>query len=259
MCLIAFRFKDHPDYNLILAANRDEFYERDTRRAQFWPSNPKLLAGKDLKAGGTWMGITKGGRFSALTNYRDPEFYKADAETRGKLTLNYLVADKIHPKTYIEGVRLNASRYNGFNLLAGTPRSMYYISNKTLNIERVPSGVHGLSNHLLDTPWPKVERAKSRLQRITNKAAFDTEEIFKMMQNDDIAPKALLPDTGIGIEKEKKLSPMFIKTEGYGTRSTTVLLIGKNGRVDFTERSYQPQTKQVEVENNYHFSIEVTE
>jgi len=256
MCLITFSFKDHPEYDLILAANRDEFYNRSTRGAQFWPSKPNLLAGKDLEAGGTWMGITRSGRFSALTNYRDPEYYQTDAETRGNLTLNYLVSNKVHPKKYIERVRLHASKYNGFNLIVGTPRTLYYISNKTLNIERVPSGVHGLSNHLLDTPWPKVERAKSRLQRITKNSAFDKQEIFEMMQNDDEAPEALLPDTGIGTEKEKKLSSMFIKTEDYGTRSTTVLLIRRDGYVDFTERAYQSHTKQIAEENHYEFSIE---
>jgi len=256
MCLITFAYNSHPKYKFILAANRDEFYNRKTSVADWWQDHPNILGGRDLESMGTWMGITKSGRFSALTNYRDPEFYKADAETRGKLTLNYLLADKVHPKKYIEEVRLKASQYNGFNLLAGNPRSMYYISNKTLNIERVPSGVHGLSNHLLDTPWPKVERAKSRLQRITNSMNFTKEEIFEMMQNSDEAPKALLPDTGIGTEKEKKLSSMFIKTEDYGTRSTTVLLIDKNGRVDFTERSYQPQTTQIDEEKHFEFSIE---
>ena len=256
MCLIAFSFKDHPVYDLILAANRGEFHDRPTRRAQFWPSNADLLAGKDLKAGGTWMGITRKGRFSALTNFRDPDTYRPDAQSRGQLPLQYLIDESIHPKTYIEKVRLKASDYNGFNLLAGTARSLYYISNKTLNVERVQAGVHGLSNHLLDTPWPKVERAKSRLQRITNSQTFNKEEIFEMMLNDEEAPDALLPDTGIGSEKEKKLSSMFIHMDTYGTRSTTVLLIGRDGIVDFTERSYKAQTKEVEEEQHFEFYIE---
>jgi len=253
MCLIAFSYKHHPDYDLILAANRDEFYQRRTRKARFWESHPQLLAGKDLEAGGTWLGITKSGRLSALTNYRDSETRKPDAPSRGQLPLNYLT-DEIHPKQYLQEVRLKASQYNGFNLLVGKPRSLYYISNKTLNIEKLQPGVHGISNHLLDTPWPKVEKARSRLDRITLEPDFTTDDIFEMLHDQTKAPTPLLPDTGVGMEKEKELSSIFIDMEEYGTRSSTVLLISREGKVTFEERYYNNRVDEIG-ECSYTFTI----
>ena len=236
MCLIAFSYKHHPDYDLILAANRDE-----------------LLAGKDMEAGGTWLGITKTGQFSALTNYRDPESHKQDAPSRGHLPLEYLT-DDIHPKEYLQKVRIKASQYNGFNLLAGKPRSLYYISNKTLNIEKIQPGMHGISNHLLDTPWPKVEKARSRLERITIEPDFSTDAIFEMLRDQTKAPSPLLPDTGVGMEKEKELSSIFIDMEQYGTRSSTVLLIDRDEHVTFEERYYNSGDNEIG-ERTFSFTI----
>jgi len=255
MCLIAFSYKHHPEYDLILVANRDEYYERPTRPAQFWNNHPDLLAGKDLQAGGTWLGITRTGRIAALTNYRAAGNYNPDAPTRGTLPLSFLTGD-MHPKTYMEQLQIKAFQFNGFNLLAGKPRSLYYLSNKTLNVERVQPGVHGLSNHLLDTPWPKVEKARSRLERITNKPDFSTGEIFEMLLDQNRAPEPLLPDTGVGPEKEKELSPIFIETGDYGTRSSALLLVNRNGIVQFTERYYRSHTRDIKQEKSYTFELE---
>ena len=257
MCLIAFAYKCHPDYDLILAANRDEFFERPTRKAQFWDEegHPEILAGKDKKGGGTWMGVTTSGRISALTNYRSPEDMTSDGPTRGELVLNFLKRDE-HPQHYLDQLRHTAGEYSGFNLLVGRPRSLYYMSNKTLNIERIKPGIHGLSNHLLDTPWPKVDKAKSRLERITNQPKFTVDELFDMLTDGDAAPEPLLPDTGVGVEMEKKLSSMFITMEQYGTRCSTVLMVDREGGVTFAERYYKPGTTDPKEKQEFTFEIE---
>lgn len=254
MCLIVFSYKDHPRYDLVFAANRDEHYERPTRPAQFWDDYPKVLAGKDLKAGGTWMGITKEGAFSALTNYRDPSIQKSDPPSRGHLVLDYL-KNSDSPKSYLQSVDKKAERYMGFNLLAGTLNQLYYYSNQQNTIHRLASGLYGLSNHLLDTPWPKLTRAKSRLAELTNSETISEKALFDLLADDQEAPDAELPNTGIPHEIEKKVSPIFIKSDGYGTRCSTVLLVDKSGNVNFTERRFKPGSLDVEDENRYEFSI----
>lgn len=255
MCLIVFSYKEHARYNLILVANRDEAFGRPTRAAQFWDDQPNLLAGKDLSAGGTWLGINKEGRVAALTNYRDPLISKENPPSRGHIITNYLAQQK-EPEEFLLTLHKNSDRYMGFNLLAGTYKDLFHYSNQEGKINRIKPGIHGLSNHLLDTPWPKVERAKSGLASIAKQDSLTTDRLFNLMQDAQPASEENLPDTGIAPELEKSLSPIFIKTDEYGTRSTAVLLVDKKGKVTFEERRYKPRTMIAEETSRFEFEID---
>jgi len=256
MCLIAFSYKQHPKYDLIFAANRDEFYERPTRPAHFWDEHPELLAGKDLKAGGTWLGINRRGEFAALTNYRDPQMRKEGSPSRGHLVLEFLVNTDT-AEEYLEKVDRKAERYDGFNILTGSSERLLYYSNKPNRIIPVEPGLYGLSNHLLDTPWPKVQRAKEEMKELlNNRERISEDQLFELLKIDIPAEDDQLPDTGIPKELERAVSPIFIKTNRYGTRSSTVLMIGKDGRVTFEERRYKTGTTEVDNTSRYEFSIE---
>lgn len=255
MCLIVFSYKQHPQYPLIFAANRDEHYERPSQAAQFWENNPNILAGKDLKAGGTWMGINKQGEFSAITNYRDPNIKKENPPSRGKLVLDFLQTD-MNAQNYLSELQSHAEQYMGFNLLAGSLDQLGYYSNQQEDILFLGSGLFGLSNHLLETPWPKVRRAKNKLHRIIQDQAIAPEPLFELLADNREASDEELPDTGIPKDIEKKVSPIFIKSEGYGTRCSTVLLIDHNGKTTFAERRFKPGTMEIENENLYDFSIQ---
>ncbi len=254
MCLIVFSYKQHPDYEFIFAANRDEFYGRPTRKAKFWDEHPSVLAGKDLEAGGTWMGITKEGYFSAVTNYRDPDMVKDNPPSRGHLVLDYLKKEK-DPKEYLEQVHQKADAYSGFNLLTGTIDKLMYYSNRQKDIARLEPGLYGLSNHLLDTPWPKVRQAKSDLDRLINEGEVEPSKLYSILTNDRVADDSELPDTGIPKEMERAISPAFIRTEKYGTRSSTVLLVDKNGQVTYEEQRYKDGTTETEEVNRYTFEL----
>jgi uncharacterized protein with NRDE domain len=249
MCLLAFSYKQHPNYEFIFATNRDEFYDRPTRPAQFWDDDPSVLAGKDLKAGGTWLGITKDGKFSALTNYRDPSIQKEDPPSRGHLVLDYLRGGKAIDQ-YLQDVDKKANLYNGFNLLGGelfgTDSKLMYYSNQQQEIRALEAGLYGLSNKLLDTPWPKVKRAKRELASMIRSESVTEEKLFELLQDDRKAPDEELPDTGIPHELEKAVSPIFIKTDKYGTRNSTVILVDKYGKVTFEERRYKKGSQVLE-------------
>ncbi|MCD6306962.1 MAG: NRDE family protein [Deltaproteobacteria bacterium] len=238
MCLFLAAIDAHPVYKLVIAANRDEFYERPTARAAFWNEAPHILAGKDLRAGGTWFGITQNGRIGAITNYRDPASLKSDAPSRGKLITDFLMCED-DPETYLSNVALRAKDYSGFNLVVGIKERLYWYSNRGSGIRRLTPGVHGLSNHLLDTPWPKVIRSKALLNNIlVHHPVLSPEPLLAMLHNRTPAPDHALPDTGVGIERERILSPIFIVSPDYGTRSSTIVLLNREDRVLFLERIY---------------------
>lgn len=237
MCLVLFAFKMHPRYPLVLAANRDEFYDRPTAAADFWPEAQDVLAGRDLKDGGTWLGITKRGRLAALTNYRDPSSVKDNAPSRGWLVRNYLIGRE-EPEEYLRN-RAEASReYNGFSLIVGDCSRMCYFSNRG-DLQTLPPGLYGASNRLLDTPWPKVDRGKKILGKIvTGTDVLDVEDLFDLLTDRMKPDDDLLPDTGVGIEWERILSSIFISSPEYGTRSSTVILIDAKGHCTFVERVF---------------------
>jgi len=257
MCLITFAYQFHPKYTLILAGNRDEFYARPTREAQFWGTEgePDILAGKDLEAGGTWLGVHQDGRWGALTNYRDFNIQKQDPPSRGELVLDYLKS-KDGGEEYLKKLLPTADSYNGFNLLLGDENGLYHLLNQEKEIHSIEPGVHGLSNASLNTPWTKVVRAKEGLSKIIDQPDFEKEALFKLLLDEDKAPEEALPATGLSNEMEKAVSSIFIKTENYGSRCSTLLLIDKDGNIDFTERRYTPETTNVKGEK--HFSFEKT-
>ena len=238
MCLILLAADVHPDYRLILAANRDEFLARPTAPAGYWSDAPHVLAGRDLKSGGTWLGITKTGRIAALTNYRDPRSYRHGAPSRGQLASGFLCGSQ-SAAGYLAFLGREGERYNGFNLIFGAPEHLCYFSNcGDLTSSLVP-GIHGSSNHHLDTPWPKVTRGTEALEHLVAAGKpVQPEELFTILADRTIAPDHLLPVTGVGIERERLLSPLFIATPDYGTRSSTIILVDRENRVTFSERTF---------------------
>lgn len=254
MCLINFQLNHHHKYKLILAANRDEEYHRPTKPADFWDEDENILAGRDLRGMGTWLGITKEGRIAALTNIRNHnELLKTTQKTRGLLVSEFL-RKEIDPAVYLKEISKDADEYSGFNLIAGTSDELYYLNNYDKEIVKIEEGVHGLSNHHLNTPWPKVIKGKEALTRITSQNDFNVEDLFKLLKNNDTAPLENLPDTGLSKDLEEQLSPLFIDTENYGTRCSTVVLIDKYNNVDFIERSYVHG--RMTNEERYSFTIE---
>ncbi len=237
MCLILFSLDHHSKYKLVVAANRDEFYQRPTQQADYWAEHPEILAGKDKEAGGTWMGITQTGRISMLTNYRDLSNIKQNAPSRGHLVSEFLIKST-SPTDYLAHLESNGTQYNGYNILCGSVDSLYYYGSYQQGVHKVSEGVHGLSNALLDTQWPKVEKGKEELEEILKAKTIDPESLFELLYDDQIAPENQLPDTDVGLEKEKMLSPVFIKSPEYGSRCSTVVLVDKKGEVLFSERTY---------------------
>ncbi len=253
MCLIFLSFNQHPVYKLIVAANRDEFYDRETAPASYWPDSPQILGGRDLKAQGTWLGMTTAGKISLLTNYRDPANIDPNAPSRGQLVSDFLGND-IHAAHYLAGVAQGGKAYNGFNLMAGTVDELFYYSNYTEGLKGLAAGTYGLSNHLLDTPWPKVVRGKLKFQSVIEQSSLEPEPLFEFLYDGQKAPDDQLPDTGIGLERERALSSMFIKTPNYGSRCSTVVLVDRANRVLFAERVYDLKSFEYSL-RTFEFSI----
>jgi uncharacterized protein with NRDE domain len=238
MCLLLMALNRHSTYPLIFLANRDEYYERPSAPARFWEEAPSVLAGKDLRAGGTWLGISKDGRIAAVTNYRDPSSIKENAPSRGRLVSGFLLGHR-EPLEYLDILKKDAGRYNGFNLIMGEKDRLYWYSNRGRRVQSLRPGIYGLSNHLLDTQWPKVARGKEALTRLLSMQADPSdEELFRILADRTPADDASLPHTGVDLEWERILAPIFIKSPLYGTRSSTVLLIDAGNRVTFIEKTF---------------------
>lgn len=255
MCLILFAYKSHPDYILILAGNRDEFYDRPSEPAAFWDEYPGMLAGKDLKGGGTWFGVTRTGKFAGITNYRDPKSHKKNAPSRGLLVTRFLTG-KAGPRKYLEDLKKEADRYNGFNLILGWKDELFWYSNRGKGIKKLSPGIYGLSNHLLDTPWPKLVKGKSAFEGLVAGAVIPgPDEFFRLLEDRIQADDSELPETGVGLERERMLSPVFISSSNYGTCSSTLLFIDRDERVTFIERTFKryPNTA---FSSTYDFRIE---
>jgi uncharacterized protein with NRDE domain len=236
MCLILIAWQGHAKHRCVIAANRDELHSRPTAAAQWWPSQPPILAGRDLSAGGTWLGITRTGRFAALTNYRGTAQRRADAPSRGTLVASILTSADSICQT-LEFLRSVSGDYNGFNLLfSDGERLAVYESMRGAGRELEP-GIYGLSNDLLDTPWPKVQTAKSRLsQALTNLET--TDPVLELLRDDSIARDDQLPRTGVSLEWERLLSSAFVRAPDYGTRCSTVVRIDERRRACFDEWSW---------------------
>jgi uncharacterized protein with NRDE domain len=236
MCLILIAWQGHAKHRCVIAANRDELHSRPTAAAQWWPSQPPILAGRDLSAGGTWLGMARTGRFAALTNYRGTTERRTDAPSRGTLVASILSSPDSIFQT-LEYLRRVSGDYNGFNLLfSDGERLAVYESMRGAGRELEP-GIYGLSNDLLDTPWPKVQTAKSRLsQALSNLETADP--VLALLRDDSIAPDDQLPRTGISLEWERLLSSAFVRAPDYGTRCSTVVRIDERRRACFDEWSW---------------------
>ena len=238
MCLILVAWRAHPDYPLVVAANRDEFFARPTAAAAFWPDGD-ILAGRDLKEGGTWMGITRNGRFAALTNYRDPALVREGKASRGQLAASFLAATA-EPMDCSYGWS-SAGRLHHAGTLA-------CLESTTGTVRQLEPGVHGLSNHLFNSPWPKVVAAKSALSDALA-ALPDDAPLLEMLRDDRPHADAMLPRTGVSLEFERLLSSAFVKAPGYGTRSSTILKVSRGDtpastcRFTFDEQTWLPGGK----------------
>jgi uncharacterized protein with NRDE domain len=240
MCLILFAYQAHETYKLIVAANRDEFYNRPTAAVHYWQDHPDVLAGRDLNKMGTWMGVTTAGRFAALTNYRNPKESTDGKRSRGELVADFLINNE-RPESYMQEAANKRNAYPGYNLLTGDANKLYYYSNIEDKIQQLKPGVYGVSNHLLNTAWPKVEHGKAGLSTLISENKGDlTEQLLTLLQTADPAPNEMLPQTGVSLEWERTLSPIFIKSEGYGTRSSTVMLMTEK-EIYYKERVYMEE------------------
>lgn len=237
MCLILWAYRVHPDYELVMAANRDEYYARPTAPMGFWEDAPDLLAGRDLKEGGTWMGVSQNGRYAAVTNYRDPRSFRSNAPSRGFLVSNYLKGN-VSARDYLARLAPRAGDYNGFSLLVGDAEGLFFFSNRGGPPQALSPGIYGLSNDLLNAPWPKVKWGRQTLADLLAEDSPDPDALLALLEDRTRAADEELPDTGIGIALERALSPMFIETPDYGTCSSTVLLIEKGGKVFVAEKTH---------------------
>lgn len=237
MCTLLFAVDAHPRYRLVVAANRDEFYARPTAQAGWWADAPGVLAGRDLQAGGTWLGVTRAGRWAGLTNVRDPSDVRVGAPSRGALVADFLRGD-VPPEAYLRSIA--HARYAGFNLVVGDLGGAWYMSQKSGVPERLGPGVYGVSNARLDTPWPKVERGKAGLRALLARPEIGADALLDLLADPTRAADDALPDTGVGLELERALSPLFIAMPGYGTRSSTALRVEVGGAASLREATVRP-------------------
>ena len=253
MCILFLAIQQHKKYPLILLANRDEFRTRPTAQAKFWQEHPQMLAGKDLQEGGTWLGIDKKGKIAALTNVRNIPAHKTGRKSRGHLVKDYLQEEK-QPQNYLETLQQNPMQYNPFNLLVGNLQELYVYSNMQTEIHKLQAGFHGLSNAFLNSPWPKLSKGIDSIKQYIQTTELDKDELFAIMQQSEKAPDHLLPDTGVGLAKERYLSSIFIAGPDYGTSSTAIILVDNKQQVLFWERTFAAEGKQL-AEVHYNFNI----
>ncbi len=235
MCLIVVAWRCRADFPLVVAANRDEWRERPAEPARWWDEGADLLAGRDLRAGGTWMGVTRQARFAAVTNFRDPADRRSTARSRGMLATEFL-AGASGPREYLEGLAARAHEYNAFNLIVGDREALWYFGSRERLARPIEPGVHGLSNHVLDEPWPKVIAGRAAM----HDALLDADpapRLFAMLSERFPVRDEELPDTGVGIEWERRLSSALIVGADYGTRASTVLVVDGGGALRFEERT----------------------
>ncbi|WP_137974666.1 NRDE family protein [Pseudomonas sp. F(2018)] len=234
MCLIVFAWRPRHPQPLVLAANRDEFYERATLPLGEWEDAPGVYAGRDLLAGGTWLGVTAEGRFAALTNIRDPRQPRGE-RSRGELPLEYLRGE-MDAEAFLAELAPRLEQYSGFNLLLGDRRALYFFNSELAEVRRLMPGVYGLSNADLDTPWPKVLRATAALANTLDDP--QPANLLALLGDRQQPPRVLLPDTGVGVDWEMLLATVFIVGPGYGTRASSALVLHGDGGVRLMERSF---------------------
>lgn len=262
MCLILFAVNAHPNYPLIVAANRDEFHDRPTAPAHYWEDYPEILAGRDLSAGGSWMAITRQGRFAAVTNVREPpQATRPNQLSRGNLVSEFVMGQS-SAEDYLNQVLCEADRYTGFNLIVGERDQLWYCTNRSGSAHSAPqqiaAGVHALSNAALDSPWPKSDTGRADLTQLIAQENITPDSCHALLTSQVQAPDSELPETGVGLEMERILSSRFIKAPAirYGTRSSTVLLLDVGGLVTFNEIEWDANGNRTDA-NNHQFWLPV--
>ena len=238
MCLILLAWHAHPDFPCVLAANRDEFHERPTAPAEWWPGAAGILAGRDLREGGTWLGVTRHGSFAALTNFRDGGARRADAPSRGKLVSELLESGRTVAQA-LDHLGRAGPQYNPFNVIFSDGERLGVYESVLKQGRELGAGVYGLSNHVLDTPWPKVQQGKSALTAALADARDET-ALLHLLRDERAAGDEDLPQTGVGLDWERLLSSAFIRAEDYGTRCSTLYRVGRRGEAVFHEWSWDP-------------------
>lgn len=237
MCLILIAYRPTEPLPLLVLANRDEFYDRPTEPASYWQEIPGMLAGRDQVYGGTWFGVNNP-RWAAVTNIREgTRAGNSQHRSRGWLVRDYLQG-VLSPADYLADIQATKSEYEGFNLLLGDGKELWYTSNRDGCNKRLEPGIYGLSNHLLDTPWPKVARGKAALENLLKRPSFDFDSAFDLLADTTLAPDSELPGTAVPLEWERALSAIFISMPSYGTRCSTLLMTEAEGRQVFVERRY---------------------
>ncbi|WP_298628466.1 NRDE family protein [uncultured Legionella sp.] len=240
----------HPLFPLIILSNRDEFYQRSSSPADYWIEHPYIFSGRDLQEGGTWLGVNRSGHFSLITNYRNPVEHRSSMKSRGRLVANYLIECKQYlPEEYLNKIKLEAQQYNNFNLLVGSMDQIYFYSNVENKVKKLSSGIYGLSNHLLDTPWHKVNRAKELINNLneqfitSNTSEQIIELFFPILSDTHPSPEHLLPQTGVEHSLEQLLSPIFITIpeHHYGTNQSTMVIFERD-KITFAEKKFQYDT-----------------
>ncbi|WP_371192928.1 NRDE family protein [Glaciecola sp. SC05] len=255
MCILFIGVEQHPDFPLIVAANRDEFHARPTQPSGFWQQHPKVLAGKDMQAGGSWMGVSKQGKLAALTNIRAPGQERSDAVSRGELVMDFLAKD-YSDDDYLKRLSSKASEYNGYNLLFGQLDDLQVYNNFEDSVYPLTNGVYGLSNANLNSPWPKLDLGRSELAKYCQQTSdLNIEHLFDLLGNNTKPEDEVLPQTGVPIEWERRLSSIFIESPDYGTRSSTVLLLDSYRQVFWQERSFDAHAKLID-QQTYLFKLD---
>lgn len=259
MCLTLFAYQTVPGYPLILLSNRDEFQSRPTHVASFWDHAPHLMAGRDAIQGGTWLGLTKDGRIANVTNHRNFRIPAVDVgPSRGALTADFLLPEiqneGLEAQAYLERIHGEAKQYNGFSLLLGTLDALWYYSNREGKIRNVEPGFHGVSNDLLNTPWPKLEDGRATFRAVVEQDPQAVEELLQVMRKAEVYPDADLPDTGRDLDFERLVSPIFIENPIYGTRMTTLIRIREDGHTEYIERTYNSNA-QLEIQAKFEFQV----
>jgi uncharacterized protein with NRDE domain len=239
MCLMSFSWQQHKQYPFVLVANRDEFFNRPTQSMHFWQDNPDILAGRDLQAGGTWLGLHRRGRFAALTNVRNPNEQREATTTKSRgLLVTEFLNSHYRPIDFLQQLHDSSTEYNGFNLLVSDGETLAFYSTVDQSVQSLAPGIYGLSNASLDTPWPKVIKARDHLSHWIKE---QHKPLIELLHNAEIVSDDQLPDTGIPLEWERGLSAQFISLPGYGTRCSTAITLNTDGQLSVEEMNFNEQ------------------
>lgn len=253
MCLITISYNVSEDYPLIIAANRDEYFARPSLPADYWEDAPEVLGGRDLEKKGGWFAVNKSGRLAAVTNYRGMDEVDPEAQSRGLLVSRFL-NDSQNTETYLQQCIETRSEYSAFNLLLGDKTGLYFLSSREAQFQKLKSGIYGISNGDFDSDWPKLRRCKQQFKKITGTMTEINHEFFLQMLADQFVPEdSELPQTGVGLELERMLAPVFIRGVEYGTRTSTVLSRSRSNMISLTERNYDHEAR---ITGTRHFDIQ---